>query len=137
MSFGNDMIWPLASEYAKRQWAVRRASWDDPDLAGDTGRALRWIIYYNALFWLTYIDSVTGLKVTRVVRSTDFGTAEFLATDWTTASPFCLSQATNSPDPTGYQGKKPYPGTDLAAVNPLYPNTSQGSCPVVPNYINA
>lgn len=137
MSLGNDMIWPLASEYAKRDWAVRRATWDDPDLHGDTGRALRWIVYFNALFWLVYIDATTGLKVNRVVRNSDFGKTEFLASDWTTASPFCLAQSGGSGGEVNQQGKLPYPGTVEPVMDPLYPNASHGTCPVVPNYFNA
>ncbi len=131
------MIWPLASEYAQRDWSVRRAIWDDPDLHGDSGRALRWIVYFNSLFWLVYIDSFTLLKVSRVVRNSDFTTAEFLATDWTTSSPFCLDQSGGSGADVNYQGKLPYPGTVEPLMDPLYPNASQGSCPVVPNYFNA
>ena len=41
MTYGSGMIWPLAAEYARRGWAVRRAGWDDLELFGDTGRALR------------------------------------------------------------------------------------------------
>ena len=139
MTYGSGMIWPLAAEYARRGWAVRRAGWDDDLLFGDTGRALRWIVYQNALFWLLYREVGSGNKRTRVCRNTDFTTEEFYAEDWTVLTPACLaSQSCNS---SGYgddyqQGKKPYPHTAGSGpvVDPLYPNAVHGTCPVVPLY---
>lgn len=139
MNYGSGMIWPLASEYARRGWAVRRAGWDDVALFGDTGRALRWIVYQNALFFLLYRAPVTGVKVTRVVRNTDFVFEDFYAEDFTVLTPACLEQQGNYGyygDP--WQGKKPYPRlTDSTPVfDPMYPNSVYGSCPIVPPYVN-
>jgi hypothetical protein len=120
MTYGSGMIWPLAAEYARRGWAVRRAGWDDLDLFGDTGRALRWVVYQNALFWLLYRTPVTGAKATRVIRNTDFVVEDFYAEDWTVLTPACLEMQGG-----GYGG---YGG------DPMYPNAIHGNCPIVPLY---
>jgi hypothetical protein len=134
MTYGNGMIWPLASEYAKRGWAVRRIGWDDSTTLGSSGRALRWIIYQNSLFWLLYREVSSGNKVSRVVRNTDFGVDDFFAEDWTVYSPSCSESAQQS-DPT-QQGKKKYPRPvdSLPVVDPLNPNSKFGACPIVPLY---
>lgn len=90
MNYGFGMIWPLAYEYALRGWAVRRAGWDDGSLYGDSGRALRWVVYQNSLYWLIYREAGSGLKRSRVILNADFGVAEFYAEDWTVLTPECL-----------------------------------------------
>ena len=134
MTYGNGMIWPLASEYAKRGWAVRRIGWDDSTTLGVSGRALRWIIYQNSLFWLKYRETSSGNKVSRVVRNIDFGVDDFFAEDWTVYSPSCSEDAQQS-DPT-QQGKKKYPRPVdfIPVVDPINPNSKYGACPIVPLY---
>jgi hypothetical protein len=134
MTYGSGMIWPLASEYAKRGWAVRRIGWDNPDLLGDTGRALRWITYQNSMFWLLYRQASSENKISRVIRNSDFGVDDFYAEDWTVFSPSCSNSAQQS-DPT-QQGKKRYPRpVDVTiVVDPLNPNSKYGACPIVPLY---
>ena len=137
MTYGSGMIWPLAAEYARRGWALRRAAWDDLELFGDTGRALRWVVYQNALFWLLYRQTVTGAKATRVIRNTDFGVEEFYAEDWTVLTPACLEmQVSYGYGGDRWQGRKPYPRlADTAPViDPMYPNSVYGTCLVVPLY---
>jgi hypothetical protein len=139
MTYGSGMIWPLAAEYARRGWAVRRAGWDDLELFGDTGRALRWVVYQNALFWLLYRAAVTGAKATRVIRNTDFGVEDFYAEDWTVLTPACLEMQGGGYGGYGgdpWQGKKPYPRpVDSSPVfDPMYPNAIHGTCPIVPLY---
>lgn len=137
MSNGVGMIWPLSAEYARKGWAVRRSGWDDETTLGDSGRALRWVIYHSALFHLLYRDSVTGARMTRVITNTDFTKAEFFAEDWTVLTPSCAY--TVSPEGNDdQQGKKRYPkdqDTPLTA-DPMNPNASFGTCPVVPPYTN-
>ena len=57
MSVGHGMIWPLAAEYARRGWAVRRVGWaneiTDPF---DKDTSLRWIVHHHGLFHLTYLS---------------------------------------------------------------------------------
>jgi hypothetical protein len=137
MTYGSGMIWPLAAEYARRGWAVRRAGWDDGTTFGDSGRALRWIVYQNALFFLLYRAATTGIKVTRVVRNTDFVFEDFHAEDFTVLTPECLEQQGNygyGGDP--WQGKKPYPrlNDSTPVLDPMYPNAVFGTCPIVPKY---
>jgi hypothetical protein len=140
MNYGSGMIWPLASEYARRGWAVRRAGWDDETIFGDTGRALRWVVYQNALFFLLYRQFGTGARATRVIINTDFTVDEFYAEDWTVLTPACLESQGNygygGDDP--WQGKKPYPRPiDTSPVlDPAYPNAIHGTCPIVPLYEN-
>jgi hypothetical protein len=139
MTYGSGMIWPLAAEYARRGWAVRRAGWDDTELFGDTGRALRWVVYQNSLFWLLYRQPGTGAKATRVIRNTDFVVEDFYAEDWTVLTPSCLeTQGSYGYGGDRWQGKKPYPRpADTAPViDPMYPNAVHGTCPVVPLYEN-
>lgn len=139
MNYGSGMIWPLAAEYARRGWAVRRAGWDDDTLYGDTGRALRWVVYQNALFWLLYREAGTGDKRTRVIRNMDFTVAEFYAEDWTVLTPQCLELQGGADYGSEYQqGKKRYPRTidPGLLLDPLYPNAVHGTCPVVPLYGN-
>lgn len=137
MNYGSGMIWPLAAEYARRGWALRRAGWDDLYLYGDTGRALRWVVYQNALFWLLHRTPVTGAKATRVIRNTDFGVEEFYAEDWTVLTPACLEmQGGYGYGGDSWQGKKPYPrlADTTPVIDPMYPNAIHGTCPVVPLY---
>ena len=136
MTYGSGMIWPLAAEYARLGWAVRRAGWDDLDLFGDTGRALRWVVYQNALFWLLYRTPVTGAKATRVIRNTDFGVEDFYAEDWTVLSPTCFDGVSITDSDLHQQGKKRYPRpiTVSPFVDPRNPNSKFGRCPVVPLY---
>ena len=137
MNYGSGMIWPLAAEYARRGWAERRAGWDDLNLFGDTARALRWVIYQNALFWLLYRQIGTGAKATRVICNTDFGVEEFYAEDWTLLTPACLEmQGGYGYGGDSWQGKKPYPrlADTTPVIDPMYPNAIHGTCPVVPLY---
>jgi hypothetical protein len=136
MIYGSGMIWPLAVEYARRGWAVRRAGWDDLELFGDTGRALRWVVYQNALFWLLYRQVGTGNKVTRVIRNADFGVEDFYAEDWTVLSPTCYDAVNITGADLYQQGKKRYPRPiDVTpVVDPRNPNSKYGACPVVPLY---
>jgi len=147
MTYGSGMIWPLAAEYARLGWAVRRAGWDDSDAYGTTGRALRWVIYQNALFWLLYreiglIQHVEGNPVvasekrSRVIRNTDFKVEEFYAEDWTVLTPECFSGAVITNADAFQQGKKRYPRpiNTNPFVDPQNPNSKYGSCPVVPRY---
>ena len=101
------MIWPLAAEYAKLGWAVRRAGWANPVTSPfNASSSLRWVTYQNGLFHLTYIDQTSTAtigSVSRVVRNTDFGVSEFHANDWTVYSTSCqVSSGTQ-------QGKLMYP----------------------------
>lgn len=136
MSYGSSMIWPLAAEYAFRGWAVRRAEWDDETMFGDTGRALRWVIYQNSLFFLLYRAPVTAARMLRVIRNTDFGVDEFYAEDWTVLSPGCSDGYSSPANSEWQQGKKRYPRplSTVPVVNPLNPNAKYGSCPIVPLY---
>ena len=136
MTYGSSMIWPLAAEYARLGWAVRRAGWDDLELFGDTGRALRWVVYQNALFWLLYRTPVTGAKATRVIRNTDFIVDDFYAEDWTVLSPTCFDGVNITDSDLHQQGKKRYPRPISVSpfVDPRNPNSKYGSCPVVPLY---
>jgi hypothetical protein len=136
MNYGTGMIWPLAYEYALRGWAMRRAGWDDDTIYGDTGRALRWVVYQNGIYWLLYREVGTGLKKTRVITNTDFGVAEFYAEDWTVLTPQCLALQGGDPGDNTQQGKKPYPrNLDPGVIlDPLYPNATHGTCPSVPLY---
>ena len=136
MSIGHGMIWPLAAEYARRGWAVRRVNWANPvtNLSGNHPQptSLRWIVYHGGLFHLTYLnradDFIVG-DVSRVVQNTDFGVDEFYANDWTVFSPSC--SATPAPD---QQGKLWYPGAvdDEPYDDPTAPGTGDQSCPDVP-----
>ena len=136
MSIGHGMIWPLAAEYARRGWAVRRVNWANPvtNLSGNHPQpsSLRWIVHHSGLFHLTYLnrgdDFIVG-PVSRVVRNTDFGVDEFYANDWTVFSPSC--SATPAPD---QQGKLWYPGAvdDEPYDDPTAPGTGDQSCPDVP-----
>ena len=145
MNYGSGMIWPLAAEYARLGWAVRRAGWDESDIYGDSGRALRWVVYQNALFWLlfrevtltTHVEgnpTVLVEKRSRVIRNTDFKVEEFYAEDWTVLTPECFSQLA-TPD-LFQQGKKRYPRPiNINPISdPMNPNSKYGACPVVPLY---
>ena len=136
MTYGSGMIWPWAAEYARLGWAVRRAGWDDLELFGDTGRALRWVVYQNALFWLLYRTAVTGAKATRVIRNTDFMVEDFYAEDWTVLSPTCFDGVSITDSDLHQQGKKRYPRpiTVSPFVDPRNPNSKYGTCPIVPLY---
>jgi len=136
MSIGHGMIWPLAAEYARRGWAVRRVNWAD-EVTNKSGNhpqpsSLRWIVHHSGLFHLTYLnrgdDFIVG-PVSRVVRNTDFGVDEFHADDWTVFSPGC--SATPAPD---QQGKLYYPSAvdDEPYDDPTAPGTGDQSCPDVP-----
>lgn len=138
---GIGMIWPLAAEYARKGWAVRRAGWENPYIATGTALAsnsLRWIVYQNALFHTIYqergLDSI-GARISRPVLNTDFTDADFRADDWTVLTPACLaSGGAGNPDQQGFQ---PYPqnGTESPSVDPQYPNIYFGTCPTVPPVI--
>ena len=154
MSVGHGMIWPLASEYAMRGWAVRRAGWSeeitDPF---DHDTSLRWIVYHNGLFHLTYLmksELAPGAIVSRVVRNTDFGAAEFLATDWTVYSPQCNTAYAGwdqqgkrqyptpvdvPPISNPFSGSGTLPNDDCPTVPPIFPpgNPCEGPCPPPPN----
>ena len=140
MSIGHGMIWPLAAEYARRGWAVRRVNWANPvtNLSGNHPQptSLRWIVYHSGLFHLTYLnradDFIVG-DVSRVVRNSDFGTDEFHAGDWTVFSPSCA--VTPAPD---QQGKLYYPSAvdDEPYDDPTAPGTGDQSCPDVPPIID-
>jgi hypothetical protein len=137
MNYGFGMIWPLAYEYALRGWAVRRAGWDDGSLNGDSGRALRWVVYQNSLYWLIFREVGTGLKRSRVILNADFGVAEFYAEDWTVLTPECLLiQGGEAVGANNQQGKKRYPRTlnPGVIIDPRYPNAAYGTCPIVPLY---
>ena len=135
---GTGMIWPLAAQYARNGWAVRRAGWENPYIA--TGAALasnslRWITYQNALFHLIYQErgaDVIGARVIRQVLNTDFTESDFRADDWTVLTPSCLAAGgSGNPDQQGFQ---PYPqdGTESPSLDPQYPNIYFGTCPTVP-----
>ncbi|MGA0846326.1 MAG: hypothetical protein ACO3RV_07265 [Luteolibacter sp.] len=136
MNYGTGMIWPLAAEYARRGWAVRRAGWDDTELFGDTDRALRWLVYQNSMFWLLYRQIDSGDKATRVVRSSDFGVEDFFAEDWTVLSPSCFDGTGATGADPYQQGKKRYPRPldVIPEVDPRNPNSKFGACPLVPLY---
>ncbi len=130
------MIWPLAAEYARRGWAVRRVAWSNPitnPFNADT--SLRWVVYHHGLFHITYLNrtvSATGANITRVVQNYDFGRDEFLARDWTVYSPQCSTVYAG----WDQQGKPPYP-TPVDYNPPTYPWTPPGdpapiACPNVP-----
>lgn len=140
MSIGHGMIWPLAAEYARRGWAVRRVNWAD-EVTNKSGNhpqptSLRWIVYHSGLYHLTYLnrgdDFIVG-DVSRVVRNTDFGVDEFHAGDWTVFSPSCA--VTPAPD---QQGKLYYPSAvdDEPYDDPTAPGTGDQSCPEVPPIID-
>ena len=135
---GIGMLWPLAAQYARHGWAVRRAGWENPYMA--TGAALpsnslRWIIYQNALFHLIYQEreaDMIGARVIRPVLNTDFTESDFRADDWTVLTPSCLAAGgTGNPNQQGFQ---PYPqnGTESPFIDPQYPNSYFGNCPTVP-----
>ena len=140
MSIGHGMIWPLAAEYARRGWAVRRANWAQrvTNLSGNHPQpnSLRWIVYHSGLFHLTYRneadDYIVG-DVSRVVRNTDFGVDEFHAGDWTVFPPSCA--VTPAPN---QQGKLYYPSAvdDEPYDDPTAPGTGDQSCPDVPPIID-
>ena len=130
MSVGHGMIWPLAAEYARRGWAVRRAGWTDHITDPfNQDASLRWIVYHHGLFHLTYLaksSTATGSAVSRVVRNTDFGVDEFLAADWTVYSP----HAAPTYDGWDQQGKEQYPTpVDASPPSYPYPSTSSGGNP--------
>jgi len=137
MSNGAGMIWPLAAEYSRKGWAVRRAGWDDVALLGDSGRSLRWIVYHSGLFHLLFRDPVTFERQTRVVRNTDFSVSEFFAEDWTVHAPDCGTDGSEGGN-SDQQGKARYPRTQDTpiTVDPRNPNATFGTCPVVPDYLN-
>jgi hypothetical protein len=137
MSIGHGMIWPLAAEYARRGWAVRRAGWSN-EITNPFNHtsSLRWIIHHGGLFHVTYLnrgdDFIVG-NVSRVVRNTDFGVDEFYADDWTVYAPGC--PATPAPD---QQGKLWYPGAvdDEPYTDPSVPGAGGTGCPDVPPVID-
>lgn len=141
---GIGMIWPLAAEYARRGWAVRRAGWEDPYIATGAppaSNSLRWIVYQNALFHLIYQErdgGSIGARIIRTVRNADFTENEFRADDWTVLAPSCLASggASGNPDQQGFM---PYPqdGTESPNVDPQYPNLYFGTCPTVPPVVPA
>lgn len=126
------MIWPLAAEYAKRGWAVRRAGWANPITSPfNASSSLRWVVYQNGLFHLTYIQKTateTMGSVSRVVRNTDFGVAEFHANDWTVYSTNCQVSGGSQ------QGKLMYPGyvDDEPYNDPFASLFNYSGCPDVP-----
>lgn len=69
-----DLTWTQAKAQARAGLAVRRWDWTD-----------RWLICTGALWWI--IPMIPGAFSPRVVRATDFGRMEFLATDYTTMHP--------------------------------------------------
>jgi hypothetical protein len=126
------MIWPLAAEYAKLGWAVRRAGWANPVTSPfNASSSLRWVTYQNGLFHLTYINQTSTAtigSVSRVVRNTDFGVSEFHANDWTVYSTSCqVSSGTQ-------QGKLMYPGyvDDEPYNDPFSSLFNFSGCPDVP-----
>jgi hypothetical protein len=134
MSVGHGMIWPLAAEYARGGWAVRRAGWTSEITSPfNADNSLRWVVYHSGLFHLTYLSksaSTTHGTVTRVIQNTDFGVSEFLASDWTVFSTACGGA---SPD-SSQQGKPPYP-TPLDAPPLIFPpidGTGTNTCVTVP-----
>ena len=133
MSIGHGMIWPLAAEYARRGWAVRRAGWSNGVTRPfNPATSMRWIIFNSGLFHLTFFDRGDDYligPVTRVVRNTDFGVDEFYADDWTVFSPSC--SATPAPD---QQGKLWYPAAvdDEPYTDPTGPEAGDHGCPDVP-----
>lgn len=131
---GKGMIWPLANEYVLKGYSVRRAAWNDETVLGDTGTSLRWIYYFNSLYWLLYRATGTGLKTQRVVRNTDFTTDEFFAEDWTVLTPDCFEASVEPGENYLQQGKKRYPRpSDLSPlIDPSDPNGSFGACLVIP-----
>lgn len=60
---------------------VRRAAWVD-----------KWVTFYNGLWWL--VPSSPGAFTKRVVTTTDFTNADFLASDWTNLSVSCVGTST-------------------------------------------
>jgi hypothetical protein len=66
-----NMSWPMAKAAAKSGLHVRRATWS----------AGAWLIYQRGIAWFW-----TG-NAWRVALATDFGRAEFNASDWTTIPP--------------------------------------------------
>ena len=137
MSIGHGMIWPLAAEYVRRGWAVRRAGWSN-EITNPFNKAssLRWIIHHSGLFHVTYLnrgdDFIVG-NVSRVVRNTDFGVDEFYADDWTVYAPGC--SASPAPD---QQGKFWYSGSvdDEPYTDPTVPGAGGTGCPDVPPVID-
>jgi len=124
------MGWPLASEYAKRGWAVRRDAWKNRITQPFSNlNSLRWIVYHNGLFHVTYLfdaGTAVGGNITRVVTNTDFTFEEFIAYDWTVLAPSCPA---GTPD-YDQQGKLGYgEGQDgEPSQNPVSPNTPEGNC---------
>lgn len=68
MTWAYNLRWSQAAALCRAGQAVRRYDWTD-----------RWIVWAGHLFWLVYPSGES-----RVIKSTDFTRAEFLAMDWTT-----------------------------------------------------
>ncbi|MGA0846327.1 MAG: hypothetical protein ACO3RV_07270, partial [Luteolibacter sp.] len=133
MSIGHGMIWPLAAEYARRGWAVRRAGWtNEITHPFSKSSSLRWIHYDTGMFHVSYLDrssTNTFGNVRRVIRNTDFGVDEFYANDWTVYAPSCYAIPEQE-----QQGKLDYPGAaeDEPYPDPNAPAPSGTGCPKVP-----
>ena len=69
--------WQTARKAGTSGNPVRRSTWSD-----------KWITFYNGLWWV--VPATPGAFSKRVVRTSDFSDADFLAVDWTNLSPSCV-----------------------------------------------
>jgi len=69
--------WAVARQAGMEGHPVRRSAWTD-----------RWLYFYNGLWWV-----MPSSGTPRVVRTVDFTTDDFLATDWTNLSATCITSS--------------------------------------------
>jgi hypothetical protein len=93
--------WAVARQAGMEGHPVRRSAWTD-----------RWLYFYNGLWWV-----MPSSGTPRVVRTLDFTTDDFLATDWTNLSATCI---TSSAIPGGGAAPCPLPYDPISpAIGPL------------------